>query len=71
MPLSGVHWLLTVILICLGGLLALAGVVLVLLKLGVIAHLWTRPEPVDESPGHTLDQSREPGRPPTTSRPEV
>jgi len=67
MALSGVPLALAVVLACLGGLLALAGLVILLLKLGVIAHLWTRPEPVDESPGHTLDQSREPGKPSAAS----
>lgn len=69
--LPGVHWLLAVFLILLGGLLALGGVVLILLKLGVIADLWTRPELKDESQGHTLEQSREPSGPPTARHPEA
>jgi hypothetical protein len=44
-------------------LLALGGVLVLLLKLGVIAHYYTKPDPVDESGGHTLSQSREAGQP--------
>jgi hypothetical protein len=53
--------LLVIALVCLCSLAALAGVLLLLLKLGVIAHHYTRPEPRDESSGHTLEQIREAG----------
>ena len=60
--------LLVVVLVCLAGLLAMGGVLLVLFKLGVIAYHYTKPEPEDEGDGHTLAQSREPGQ--ATSTPK-
>jgi hypothetical protein len=59
---------LVVVLIGLGGLLALAGVLFLLLKLGAFAHTYTRPEPVDHSGGHTLAQSSEAGQPAAATR---
>lgn len=59
----GLPVFLVVILVLSGSLLVLASVLIVLLKLGVIAHLWTRPDPEDESSGHTLDQTRDAGQP--------
>ena len=47
------------LLVALGGIAALVAVAVLIIKLGTIAHLWTKPEPQDESSGHTLAQSRE------------
>ena len=63
--------ILTIILAGLGGLLALGGVLVLLLKLGVIAHYYTKDDPVDESGGHTLSQSREAGRPASAPKDEA
>jgi len=59
---AGALTLLLIVLACLGSVLALTGLLVLLLKLGVIAHYWTKPEPVDESAGHSLAQSREAGQ---------
>lgn len=48
--------------VCFGGLLALAGLVFLLVKLGVIASYWGKPAPAD-SGNQTLAQSREAGVP--------
>jgi hypothetical protein len=66
-----VNTLLAVALILLGSLLALGGVLLLLLKLGVIGHYYAKPDPVDESAGHTLAQSREAGRTATPPKDET
>ena len=63
--------ILTIILGSLGGLLPLGGVLLLLLKLGVIAHYYAKDGPVDESGGHTLSQSREAGRPASAPKDEA
>jgi len=63
--------IITIILAGLGGLLALGGVLFLLLKLGVIAHYFTKDDPVDESEGHTLSQSREAGQPTAAPRDEA
>jgi len=63
--------LIIVVLIGLGGLLALGGVLVLLLKLGVIAHAYTKPEPEDHSGGHTLAQSRDVGQPAEPTRDSV
>ena len=43
-----------------GGLLAMGGLILLLIKLGVIAKYATKPEPKDSSDEYTLDESKAP-----------
>ena len=43
-----------------GGLLAMGGLIVLLIKLGVIAKYATRPEPPDSSGDYTLDESKTP-----------
>jgi hypothetical protein len=58
--------ILLIVLLALGGLATLVAVVVFILKIGTVAHLWSKPDPQDESDGHTLAQSREAGRSPNT-----
>ena len=58
--------LLLIAALAVGGLAALVAVAVFILKVGTIAHLWTQPEPQDESDGHTLAQSRDAGRSPNS-----
>jgi hypothetical protein len=67
---SRVTALLAIALIFLAVLLAGGGILLLLLKLGVMGHYYTKPEPTDDSDGHTLAQSREAGRTPSRVRDE-
>jgi uncharacterized membrane protein len=41
------------------GLLAAAGLVFLLIKLGVIFHYASKPKPTDESSDYALDESKE------------
>lgn len=58
---SGFGFALLLCVLCFGGLLALAGLVFALVKLGVIAGYWGKPAPTD-SGDQTLAQSREAGK---------
>ncbi len=42
------------------GMLALAGLIVLLVKLGVIVHYAAKPEPPDASANYALDDSRTP-----------